>query len=71
MVIDMNYWSKVFRKILILFLTIFGVYLAFKFAIFYMPFLIAFILSLLLEFLLKRRKNGKNGIAGNRGGGDL
>ena len=60
MVIDMNYWSKVFRKILILFLTILGVYLAFKFAIFYMPFLIAFILSLLLEpiirFLMKKFK---------------
>lgn len=60
MVIDMNYWSKVFRKILIFVLTIFGVYLAFKFAIFYMPFLIAFILSLLIEpiirFLMKNLK---------------
>ena len=49
MVIDMNYWSKVFRKILILLFTILGVYIAFKFAIFYMPFLIAFVLSLIIE----------------------
>jgi len=53
MVIDMNYWSKVFRKILIFLLTILGVYLAFKFAIFYMPFLIAFILSLLIEPIIR------------------
>lgn len=64
MIIDMNYWSKVFRKILIFLLSIVGIYLAFKLAIFYMPFLIAFILSLLVEpvirfcmkhFKLKRR----------------
>lgn len=60
MVIDMNYWSKVFRKILIFTFTILGIYLAFKFAIFYLPFLIAFILSLILEpiirFLMKKLK---------------
>jgi len=64
MIIDMNYWSKVFRKILIFLFSILGIYLAFKLAIFYMPFLIAFILSLLIEpiirffmkhFKLKRR----------------
>lgn len=53
MVIDMNYWSKVFRKILILLFTILGIYLAFKFAIFYMPFLIAFILSLFIEPIIR------------------
>lgn len=53
MVIDMNYWSKVFRKILIFIFTALGVYLAFKFAIFYMPFLIAFILSLLIEPIIR------------------
>lgn len=53
MVIDMNYWSKVFRKILILLFTILGIYLAFKFAIFYMPFLIAFILSQLIEPIIR------------------
>lgn len=64
MIIDMNYWSKVFRKIIIFLLSILGIYLGFKLAIFYIPFLIAFILSLLIEpiirfcmrhFKLKRR----------------
>lgn len=53
MVIDMGYWSKVFKRIFILILTILGIYLAFKLAIFYMPFLIAFIISLLIEPLIK------------------
>lgn len=60
MVFDMNYWSKVTRKILILFFTIVGIYLGFKLAIFYLPFLIAFLLSLLIEpsirFLMKNFK---------------
>ena len=43
MVIDMNYWGKVFKNIVIVLITIIGIYLAFKLAIFYMPFLIAFI----------------------------
>lgn len=64
MIIDMNYWTKVFRKILIFLFSILGIYLAFKLVVFYMPFLIAFILSLLIEpiirfcmkhFKLKRR----------------
>ena len=49
MVIDMNYWSKVFKNIIVLVLSIIGVYLGFKLAIFYLPFLIAFIISLMLE----------------------
>ena len=53
MIIDMNYWSKVFRKILILLFSIFGIYLAFKLAVFYMPFLIAFIISLLVEPIIR------------------
>lgn len=53
MVIDMNYWSKVFRKLLILVFTIISIYLAFKFAIFYMPFLIAFIISLMIEPIIR------------------
>lgn len=60
MIIDMNYWSKVLRKVIILAITIIGVYLGFKFAFFYMPFLIAFVLSLLLEpiirFLMRKCK---------------
>ena len=53
MVIDMNYWGKVFKNIVIVLLTIAGIYLAFKLAVFYMPFLIAFILSLMIEPIIK------------------
>lgn len=53
MVIDMGYWSKVSKRILILILTLISIFLAFKLAIFYMPFLIAFIISLLIEPLIK------------------
>ena len=53
MIIDMNYWSKVFRKILILLFSIIGIYLAFKLAVFYIPFLVAFILSLLIEPIIR------------------
>lgn len=53
MIIDMNYWSKVFRKILILVITILGIYLGFKLAFFYLPFLIAFVISLLLEPIIR------------------
>lgn len=58
MVVDMNYWVKVLKKVVITAITIFFVYLGFKLAIFYMPFLIAFIISLILEpgirFLMKK-----------------
>lgn len=53
MVVDMGYWTKVAKRILILGLTVLGIYLAFKLAIFYMPFLIAFIIALLIEPLIK------------------
>ena len=53
MIIDMNYWSKVFRKIIIFLLSILGIYLAFKLAVFYIPFLIAFILSFLIEPIIR------------------
>ena len=53
MVIDMGYWTKVFRRILLLIMSILGIFLAFKLAIFYMPFLIAFIISLFIEPIIK------------------
>lgn len=53
MVIDMNYWGKVFKNIIIVLLTVVGIYLAFKLAVFYMPFLIAFVLSLMIEPIIK------------------
>lgn len=60
MILDMNYWTKVIRKILILGITILGIYLSFKLAVFYMPFLIALIISLMIEpiirFLMRKIK---------------
>lgn len=53
MVIDMNYWTKVFKRLALFFLLIIGMYFAFKLAVFYMPFLIAFIISLLVEPMIK------------------
>lgn len=49
MIIDMSYWTRVFRKILYVVLILAGLFLAFKLSIFYMPFLIAFIISLIIE----------------------
>lgn len=60
MIVDVSYWTRVFRKILILALTILGLFLAFKLSVFYMPFLVAFIISLMVEplirFLMKKTK---------------
>lgn len=53
MVVDMNYWTKVFRKVIVFLLSLLAIYLCFKLAIFYMPFLIAFVISLLLEPAIK------------------
>lgn len=53
MVVDMSYWSKVFKRLLVLILTIIGLFLTFKLAVFYMPFLVAFIISLLIEPLIR------------------
>lgn len=53
MVVDMGYWTKVSKRIITLILSVVGIYLAFKLAIFYMPFLVAFIISLLIEPLIK------------------
>lgn len=60
MIIDMNYWAKVLKNIIVLALSVLGVYLGFKIAIFYMPFFIAFVISLLLEpcirFIMRKLK---------------
>ena len=63
MVIDMNYWRKVIKRIFIFFLTIIGVWLGFKLSVFYMPFLIAFSIAFIFEpfivFLEKKKINRK------------
>ena len=54
MIIDMNYYKKVGRRLLILTFTLIAIYIMFKLSIFYVPFLIAFIISLLIEPLIKK-----------------
>lgn len=53
MVIDMGYFTKVLKKILILIITLVCIFLSFKLALFYVPFLIGFIISLLIEPLIR------------------
>lgn len=55
---NIKYWSNVFKRVLYVVLAIIGIYLGYKFAIFYMPFLIAFLISTIMEpairFLMKK-----------------
>ena len=46
---NMKYWSDVLKRIFYVFLAIFGIYLGYKCAVFYMPFLIAFLISTFME----------------------
>lgn len=54
MITDVNYYKKVMKRVLIISLTILGIYIGFKLSIFYIPFLIAFIISLLIEPIIKK-----------------
>ena len=54
MITDVNYYKKVGRRLLIILLTILGIYIGFKLSIFYMPFLIAFIITLLIEPIIRK-----------------
>ena len=60
MIIDMSYWTRVLKRFLYVVLILIGLFLAFKLAVFYMPFLIAFIISLMIEpairFIMKKLK---------------
>ena len=55
---NVKYWSNVLKRIFYVVLAIIGVYLGYKCAIFYMPFLIAFIISTIMEpsirFIMKK-----------------
>lgn len=53
MIIDMSYWTRVFNRIIYVAFILLGLFLAFKLAVFYMPFLIAFIIYLMMEPLIK------------------
>lgn len=60
MVSDINYWSKVLKRLFLLALTVVIILICFKLSVFYMPFLVSFVLALLLEplirFLMKKCK---------------
>jgi predicted PurR-regulated permease PerM len=49
----MGYWTKVLKKVVLLVVSLIIIFLGFKLAIFYTPFLIGFIISLLIEPLVK------------------
>ena len=53
MVSDINYWSKVIKRLILLALTIILMFICFKLSVFYMPFLVSFVLALLLEPVIK------------------
>jgi len=53
MIIDVGYWTRILKNILMLAISLVLIFLAFKLAIFYIPFLIGFIISLLVEPLIK------------------
>lgn len=53
MIIDVSYWTRVFKNILYVILLLLGLYIALKLSIFYMPFLVAFIISLIIEPAIK------------------
>jgi len=54
MIIDMNYYKKVGKRLIIFIFTLLLLYIAFKLSIFYVPFLIAFIISLIIEPMIKK-----------------
>lgn len=53
LIIDMGYFTRVGKKIVILIITLLAIFLGFKLAIFYIPFLIGFIISLIIEPIIK------------------
>ena len=54
MIIDVGYWTRIFKNILMLIISLVLIVLAFKLAVFYMPFLIGFIISLLIEPAIRK-----------------
>ena len=62
MVIDMNYWTRVIKRIAVLLFSLVLIYFSFKLAIFYIPFLIGFLISQLMVPFIKyvTKKTGMN-----------
>ena len=53
MIINVSYWTRILKNILVLAISLILLFFAFKLAVFYMPFLIGFVISLLVEPLIK------------------
>ena len=53
MIIDINYYKKIGIRLLLIILTILGIYIGYKISIFYIPFLIAFIITLIIEPVIR------------------
>ena len=53
MIIDVGYWTRILKNIAVLIISLILIFLSFKLAVFYMPFLIGFIISLIVEPLIK------------------
>lgn len=49
-----TYWTRVAKKVLLLLLSLLGIYLGFKLAIFYVPFLIGLVISMITEPMIRR-----------------
>jgi len=53
MVSDINYWSKVLKRLFLLALTVIIILICFKLSVFYMPFLVSFVFALLFEPIIR------------------
>ena len=53
MIIDVGYWTRILKNIAVLVMSLILIFLSFKLAVFYMPFLIGFIISLIVEPLIR------------------
>ena len=49
MVVDIGYWNKVIKRIIVFLVTLLGIYIMMKLFVFFMPFLIAVVISSILE----------------------
>ena len=54
MIQNSSYWTSVIKRIVYVIFLLVSTYIAFKLAVFYMPFLVAFILALIIEPLIKK-----------------
>lgn len=53
MIVDISYWTKVVKKIICIASIFIGLFILYKFSIFFIPFVIAFVLSLMIEPIIR------------------